>query len=202
MADSTELISVSAVVPTRSRSLALQKTLESLARQAVQPIEIIVADASNDSATKLLCEWGISGLQSQIKWAAAEISGAAPQRNQGVILATQPFVWFFDDDIVFEPRIRPFAHRTAHCVGHRPDTHLLDGSGKRCGLSRFAPSSPRSSPRTHAPLPSRRTTASPAAYRRPPSGALRGRRRSASVSTWQTRRRLRLLRNRAPRRPC
>ena len=104
MADSTELISVSAVVPTRNRSLVLQKALESLARQSVQPIEIIVIDASNESATKLLSERSIPGLQSQIKWTSAEMCGAAAQRNQGVAETTQPFVWFFDDDIVFEPR--------------------------------------------------------------------------------------------------
>ncbi|HWY51304.1 MAG TPA: glycosyltransferase [Chthoniobacterales bacterium] len=104
MADSTELISVSAVVPTRDRFLALQKTLESLAGQSTQPLEIIVIDASKDSETKLLCKRGIPGLQSQIKWAAAEVPGAAAQRNQGAALAAQSFIWFFDDDIVFEPQ--------------------------------------------------------------------------------------------------
>jgi GT2 family glycosyltransferase len=36
-------------------------------------------------------------------WQRAVQAGAAAQRNQGVALTTQPFIWFFDDDIVFEP---------------------------------------------------------------------------------------------------
>jgi GT2 family glycosyltransferase len=33
----------------------------------------------------------------------AEVPGAATQRNQGIAAATKPFIWFFDDDIFFEP---------------------------------------------------------------------------------------------------
>jgi glycosyltransferase involved in cell wall biosynthesis len=36
-------------------------------------------------------------------WQRAAQLGAAVQRNQGVAMATQPFIWFFDDDILFEP---------------------------------------------------------------------------------------------------
>jgi glycosyltransferase involved in cell wall biosynthesis len=36
-------------------------------------------------------------------WLRATTLGAAAQRNQGVATATQPFIWFFDDDILFEP---------------------------------------------------------------------------------------------------
>ena len=42
------------------------------------------------------------GLYSRVRWLKAAECGAASQRNQGVAVATQPFIWFFDDDIVFE----------------------------------------------------------------------------------------------------
>jgi GT2 family glycosyltransferase len=77
--------------------------LEGLASQSVQPLEIVVIDASSDSATRTLCKSSITELQSRIRWIAADAQGAAAQRNQGVALATQPFILFFDDDIVFEP---------------------------------------------------------------------------------------------------
>ena len=38
-----------------------------------------------------------------VRWLQAATAGAAAQRNQGVEQATQPFIWFFDDDIRFEP---------------------------------------------------------------------------------------------------
>ena len=103
MAESTELISASAVVPTGNRSRRLQKALESLAEQSAQPAEIIVIDASKADKTAVLCRQQISGLQSQIRYVVAGVRGAAAQRNQGVALATQPFILFFDDDVVFKP---------------------------------------------------------------------------------------------------
>ena len=36
-------------------------------------------------------------------WQKALTLGAAAQRNQGVASSTQRFIWFFDDDILFEP---------------------------------------------------------------------------------------------------
>jgi len=46
---------------------------------------------------------GIPGLASTVLWQAAEIRGAAAQRNQGVRVSSQPIVGFMDDDVLFEP---------------------------------------------------------------------------------------------------
>lgn len=96
---------ISAVIATRNRAESLRKTLDSLLKQGVLPAEFVVVDASDDQATKhVLQEFeGRLSPGTSVRWFAAEVSGAAPQRNQGVVLATQPFVWFFDDDIIFEP---------------------------------------------------------------------------------------------------
>ena len=99
---SVELFPISAVVPTGNRSRRLQKALESLAQQSTQPAEIIVIDASKADKTAVLCQQQISGLQSQIRYVAASVRGAAAQRNQGAALAAQPFILFFDDDVVFK----------------------------------------------------------------------------------------------------
>lgn len=69
----------------------------------MHPFEIIVVDASKSTRTKEVCAQGIPGLQARIGWVPAQIRGAAPQRNQGVAVATQPFIWFLDDDIVLKP---------------------------------------------------------------------------------------------------
>jgi len=97
------LTDVSAVIGTKSRPTALQHTFQSLAMQSAQPMAIIVVDASVDSDTRDICERGIQDLGSEVRWIKAEEQGAAAQRNQGVAVATQPLIWFFDDDVLFEP---------------------------------------------------------------------------------------------------
>src|SRR6478672_3267495 len=105
-----KVLPISAVVATRNRAASLWRTLESLLLQELLPAEFIVIDASVDDATKVaLTKFADRvGATAAVHWFAAEVAGAASQRNEGVTRATQPFVWFFDDDISFEP----------HCVEH------------------------------------------------------------------------------------
>jgi glycosyltransferase involved in cell wall biosynthesis len=96
---------ISAVIATRHRAKSLSRTLDSLLEQDLLPAEFIVVDASGDDATKnLMSEFEKRVAPSAlVRWAKADIAGAASQRNQGVACATQPFIWFFDDDVMFEP---------------------------------------------------------------------------------------------------
>src|SRR2546425_85067 len=98
-------IPISAIVPTRDRPAALARTLESLAAQCVLPLELIVVDGSTDTDTReaverFAAQWPAD---CSVRWQAASQLGAAIQRDQGVAAAAQPFIWFFDDDITFEP---------------------------------------------------------------------------------------------------
>jgi glycosyltransferase involved in cell wall biosynthesis len=98
------IIPVSAVVPTRDRAPVLKRTLLSLAEQSVQPAELIVIDGSSSEATqKIVGEISKLDLTHIATcWRLAEQLGAATQRNQGVTAASQPFILFFDDDVLFE----------------------------------------------------------------------------------------------------
>jgi glycosyltransferase involved in cell wall biosynthesis len=98
-------IPVSAIVPTIDRASVLQRTLDSLIRQDVLPTELIVVDGSAGEQSRAIVEqWGASvAPETKVVWQRASTLGAAAQRNQGVAMATQPFIWFFDDDILFEP---------------------------------------------------------------------------------------------------
>ena len=99
-----ELRTVTVVIPTRNRAAVLRRTLESLAAQSAQPAEVIVVDASDNTSTRTLClDAPIPGLASVVTWQAAEVAGAASQRNQGVRGRSQPVIGFMDDDILFEP---------------------------------------------------------------------------------------------------
>jgi len=100
---SAELLPVSAVIATRNRPDSLKKTFESLAGQSIHPTEIVVVDSSADDGTEQLRGSKIAGIGLHLKWTKGITIGAASQRNEGVAAATQPFIWFFDDDILFEP---------------------------------------------------------------------------------------------------
>jgi len=96
---------VSAVIATKDRAGSLARTLDSLAAQAVLPAEVIAVDGSaGDDSRAVLENWGAKfASQVTVRWQRAERLGAAIQRNQGIAAVTQPFVWFMDDDILFEP---------------------------------------------------------------------------------------------------
>ena len=99
------IIPVAAVVATKDRAASLARTLDSLAAQGVLPAELIAVDGSGgDDSRTVLENWGAKfAPQVAVRWQRAEKLGAAIQRNQGIAAATQPFIWFFDDDILFEP---------------------------------------------------------------------------------------------------
>jgi glycosyltransferase involved in cell wall biosynthesis len=105
MTSALTFLHMSAVVPTRNRAKALALTLDSLLKQNVLPRELIVVDGSEDDQTRLVVEsfsqrsMGVC----TVKYLRTDVLGAAVQRNQGVAVATQPVIWFFDDDILFEP---------------------------------------------------------------------------------------------------
>ena len=93
------------MVATKDRAASLARTLDSLAAQGVLPAEVIAVDGSAGDESRVVLEnWGTKfAPQVTVRWQRAERLGAAIQRNQGIAAVTQPFVWFMDDDIRFEP---------------------------------------------------------------------------------------------------
>ncbi len=97
------LLPISAIVPTRNRSVSLGRMLNSLAHESAQPIEMVVVDASTNEETRQLCENKFPGLATRIIYHHAAKVGAAAQRNQAIQYASQETIWFIDDDVIFEP---------------------------------------------------------------------------------------------------
>lgn len=94
------VIPVSAVIATKDRPEKLANLFLSLRDQDASLAEVVIVDASEDDRTRALCR-GENGIGA-IRWARADRTGAAAQRNQGVRMATHPFILFVDDDVVLE----------------------------------------------------------------------------------------------------
>lgn len=97
------VLPISLILPTRNRSEPLKRMLNSLAKQSVQPIEAIIVDGSTNPDTQELSSIIIPGLATKLIYYPAESVGAASQRNQGCQYASQNYIMFCDDDILFEP---------------------------------------------------------------------------------------------------
>ena len=96
------LLPISAIVATRDRPMPLQTMLESLARQSLQPQEMIIVDGSNDNRTQQVCNLQIDRLETTICYHRAIKIGAATQRDRAMQYATQDTIWILDDDIILE----------------------------------------------------------------------------------------------------
>lgn len=88
---------ISAIIATRNRASLCSDLLKFISQQDQTLAEIIFCDASDDDSTRDVV--GSSAL-----YLRATQCGAAPQRNQAILVASQPFILIMDDDITLEPR--------------------------------------------------------------------------------------------------
>ena len=95
-------ISVSAVIPTRSRPHLLLRAIASARTQTLQPAEIIVVIDGPDRATRAALELLADPLLKVIE--LAERSGPSIARNVGVQHSRSDWVAFLDDDDEWHPK--------------------------------------------------------------------------------------------------
>lgn len=97
---SNNIVNVSVIIPTYNRAQILRNTLNSISKQKTQPEEIIIIDGSV-VFTKIIKDVFPNLISNLIHKKANEL-GAAKQRNQGIALAKNDIIAFFDDDILLE----------------------------------------------------------------------------------------------------
>src|SRR4051812_37269029 len=95
-------IDVSAIIATKDRLFPLQRTVKGLLEQSHIPAELIIVDASGNYDSEKYCKDIVQDGHLSVKFLRAKEKGATKQRLQGVGVATQPIIWFLDDDIIFE----------------------------------------------------------------------------------------------------
>src|SRR5437870_2089771 len=99
----TESISISAIVPTIGRPASLRRLLQSLADQTIQVDEVVIADGSNDEATRQVVvdpQWCASGLK--VKRVEVNPPNAVRQRRVAIGASRGALLLLLDDDVVLE----------------------------------------------------------------------------------------------------
>ncbi len=94
---SNEAIAV--VIPCRDHAAELEKALESLERQSLRPVEVVVIDdASRDDVNSVVEKF--SGRLPIRSERFAENRGAPAARNRGAEMTVSPYLLFLDADVV------------------------------------------------------------------------------------------------------
>ena len=95
---------ISAIVPTIGRPKSLDHLLRSLVLQSYKLDEVIVADASNGSRVRRVCEdpqWAAAGLA--VRRVVVRPPNAVRQRKEAIAIAHGTHLLLLDDDVVLEP---------------------------------------------------------------------------------------------------
>jgi glycosyltransferase involved in cell wall biosynthesis len=90
------MLPISAIIATRNRASLCSELLQSISLQDQQLAEIIFCDSSDDDSTR-------TAVGGSARYLRATQRGAAPQRNQAILAASQPFVLIMDDDVTLQP---------------------------------------------------------------------------------------------------
>ena len=89
---------VSVIVPVYNVEKYIQKCLNSLVKQTLEDIEIIIInDGSKDNSFYIIKEFE-KKYENKIKYFEKENGGSADARNQGILHATGDYIAFLDPD--------------------------------------------------------------------------------------------------------
>lgn len=97
---------ISIIIPVYNRAELVTTTLDSIARQTLRPIDVILVDNnSSDNTLEVLNHWKEANETSVFKVTVLQESkpGAPAARNRGLDAVTTPFTMFFDSDDTMSP---------------------------------------------------------------------------------------------------
>lgn len=93
---------VSIVVPVYNAEKFLEETLESLAAQTYENIEVLLVDDGSTDSSRDICESLAEG-DGRFHYCYQDNAGAGAARNRGIDLARGEYLMFLDSDDLFEP---------------------------------------------------------------------------------------------------
>ncbi|MDE7119855.1 MAG: glycosyltransferase family 2 protein [Muribaculaceae bacterium] len=97
---------ITIVIPVKDRAGIVGATLDSVRKQRLRPLDVIVVDNnSTDDTLALLNEWKehCEGPELRITVLSEPTPGAAAARNRGLAEVTTPYTMFFDSDDLMTP---------------------------------------------------------------------------------------------------
>ena len=119
---------ISVVVPAYNAEQFLVRAVDSIRRQTMENIEILLVDDGSSDGTAALCR-SLAAEDSRIRVLTRQNGGAAAARNTGIRAASGQYVCFVDaDDYVesdFCENLLDAARRTAAAGEHAPDRFLV-----------------------------------------------------------------------------
>ena len=93
---------VSIVIPVYNVETYLVETLDCLARQSYEDIEVLLVDDGSKDGTRAICE-EYAARDGRFRYTWQENAGAGAARNRGMDLARGEYLMFVDADDLFEP---------------------------------------------------------------------------------------------------
>lgn len=91
-------MTVSVVMPVRNRAATLQRALDSVSAQSVQPLEVVVVDdASSDESAQIARDFGATVIVNLAQ------QGSGPSRNTAILAAHGRWIAFLDSDDQWYP---------------------------------------------------------------------------------------------------
>ncbi len=119
---------ISVVVPAYNAERFLTRAVDSIRRQTMKNIEILLVDDGSTDGTAALCR-SLAAEDSRIRVLTRQNGGAAAARNTGIRAASGQYVCFVDADDYIEPdfceNLLDAARRTAAAGDHAPDRFLV-----------------------------------------------------------------------------
>ena len=99
------MVKVSIIMPVFNAEKYIQKSIESLLKQTLQDIEIIIVnDGSTDNSKEIIQKYE-EKYKNKIKYLEKENGGAADARNYAISNATGEYIAFLDSDDYAEPEM-------------------------------------------------------------------------------------------------
>lgn len=93
------MINVSVIIPTKNRSSTIKRALNSVFKQTIKDIEIIIIDDGSTDNTKSIINKYQKESQAPLKYYKNDVSvGGAVARNQGSKLSSGRYIAFLDSD--------------------------------------------------------------------------------------------------------
>lgn len=129
---------ITIVIPVYNRAAIVGRTLDSIARQTLRPLEVVLVDNnSTDDSLSVLNQWAdrVSSDSLRVKVLSETTPGACAARNAGLATVETPWVMFFDSDDTMTPDhcrlAADAADADADIVGWDINIHLGDGRMRR-----------------------------------------------------------------------